>query len=148
MNYKGAVFNTPSNTPNYSNYGEQSIFSKLGGWINKNPEKFAITADMIGSQLAGPPHNPFAGVGTMLGKSSLADKATKETQSKEAQLMKLIKALTGKGMEGGNDLKLSMGDDGLLNVTSSSSIKPSALAGETKPADDPHSFLRSIAVPD
>lgn len=48
----------------------------LSGLLD-NPELLAIVLDKIGQGFA--PKNPFAGVGTLLGQTSLADKARNQT---------------------------------------------------------------------
>lgn len=66
----------------------------VGNWLQENPEVFSIALDKIGQGFA--PNNPFAGVGTFLGQSSLADKARQKTEEQNQMLMgALIKAMGG-----------------------------------------------------
>ena len=66
----------------------------IGSWLNQNPEQFAIFADKLGQGFD--PNNAAAGIGTMFGQSSLADKANKEQQFKNEQFQQqLIQALGG-----------------------------------------------------
>lgn len=74
--------------------GFNAAFKGIGDWLSDNPEQFAITADMIGKGFD--KNNAFAGIGTALGQSSIADKASKEQQVKQEQFQQaLIKALGG-----------------------------------------------------
>ena len=55
------------------------------GFIKNNPEQFAIMADAIGQNLD--PNNPFAGIGSAFGKSSLANTARKKQLQSLASLL-------------------------------------------------------------
>lgn len=145
------ALNLPNNTPNWStggNYGS-NLFSSLAGatsnFIKQKPEQFSIIADAIGSRLD--PNNPFAGVGTMMGKSSLANKAADETKSKQDLLMQLIKGLSAKNLPGGNALTITTGADGSPEITYKGNL--GKLDGPTTTpteASDPHKFLQSLSV--
>lgn len=64
-----------------------------GNYIKDKPEQFAIIADMIGSRLD--PNNAFAGSGTMMGQSSLANKAAAAQQGERQQMMQMLLPLLG-----------------------------------------------------
>ncbi len=91
-------------------------------------EQFAIVADMIGSRLA--PDNPFAGVGTFLGQSSLAEKKADDLRKRQEeyqqqvldiqrnqgsgnQFSNLIGGLTAKGQPGATSASFTQGENGL-----------------------------------
>ena len=65
--------------------GLGNMMSGAGGYIQQNPEQFAIMADMLGQNLA--PDNAFAGIGGMMGRSSLANKAKQEQQQMLSALL-------------------------------------------------------------
>jgi hypothetical protein len=69
-----------------------------GNWMQQNPEQFAIMADMIGKNLA--PNNAFAGVGGMMGQSSLANHAAAAQQKERQEMLKMLMPLLG-GESGG-----------------------------------------------
>jgi len=54
-------------------------------FLQQKPEQFAIIADMLGKGFA--PDNPFAGIGTAVGQSSLAAQAKQQQQAQLAQLL-------------------------------------------------------------
>ena len=87
------------------------VLSGVGGWMQKNPETFALTADAVGSRLN--PNNPFAGIGTNMAKSSLAEKAEKQRNSKQDAIMKLVQSLTPAGTPGADSMTFKMGPNGL-----------------------------------
>lgn len=62
-----------------------SMLSGAGNFINQKPEQFAIMADALGQGFD--PNNAFAGIGTAMGKSSLANKARNEQQTMLARLL-------------------------------------------------------------
>ena len=148
--FENATFNTPQNTQNYGNFGNQysNIFSalagKAGNWIDKNPERFAIMADAIGQNIvpAGP-GNPLGGIGTAMAKSSLADKARQKTDSKYDIIKKLITGLSSKEMPGGNSLSFTTDANGNPVMKFESNLGD--LDGDGN-IDDAHSYLSGIAV--
>jgi len=74
--------------------------------LTQNPELLAIAMDMIGSKMA--PESPFAGVGSMIGKSSLAAKAEEKSQARSEDMFKnLIQAITGKDEAGPTTLTVA-----------------------------------------
>ncbi len=90
------------------------ILDLLGGFINKNPEQFAVMADMIGKNFD--PDNAFANVGTSMGQSSLANKALQEEKTDKQDWRKLIG-----DMISGKEPVTPAGTPGLSGAT----IKPS-----------------------
>ena len=67
--------------------------SSTGAYTRANPDKTAIALDMLGKGFD--PENPFAGVGTALGKSSLAAKAeTAGAARSKDMFQQLLAALT------------------------------------------------------
>lgn len=82
--------------------------------LTQNPELLAIVLDMIGSKMA--PESPFAGVGTTLGKSSLAAQAEAESQAKtekfQTMIGNLVQSITGGKQDGISNLSISRDDDG------------------------------------
>ena len=106
-------------------------YTKLGDNFKQNPEKFAIALDMIGKGFA--PDNPFAGVATSLGKSSLANKAAQEQKQNQQNWMKLVSELiagrgnlTPAGEEGISSINITPGKDGLSDelTLKASSMRP------------------------
>jgi hypothetical protein len=63
----------------------QTGAQNIGNYIQNNPERFAIMADMIGKGFA--PNNPFAGVGTAFGQSSLTNKAAQTQRADQQQML-------------------------------------------------------------
>ncbi len=62
-----------------------AMLAGAGNFIESNPEKFAIAADMVGQNLD--PNNTFAGVGQLFGASSLANKARQQQQMQIGDLL-------------------------------------------------------------
>lgn len=101
-----------------------------------NPEMMMIVADMVGSKIA--PNNPFAGVGGMLGQSSLANKKVNESNTDmqsfilkalgiadnkaNPDLASVLGSLTGKQETGPTDLKITRNDDGTLSYSSTGNL--------------------------
>ena len=98
--------------------GQQSFWSgamdALGGagaTFNKRPEMYAIILDMLGKGFD--PKNPFAGIGTAMGKSSLAAKAqTAEQKQTMGMFDQMLKALTAKDKPGPTSMLTSLSPDG------------------------------------
>lgn len=123
--------------------GQQSpgMWSQVGTYLQQNPEMLSIVADMIGSGVwSREEGNPFAGVGTMLGQSSLANKAyqnrIKEQEQWKGIIGKLLSGgniegnqnlspentLTPKGMNGGDSLNIQTNPDGSGIITRKSTV--------------------------
>lgn len=66
------------------------MFSNLGNSINNDPSKFMVFADTIGKSLA--PNGPFAGAGTSIGQSMIANKAYAQNRD---DMKAFIAALSG-----------------------------------------------------
>ena len=100
------------------------MFSKalsgVGNMFQQKPEVMAMTLDQVGSRLA--PGNAFSGVGTALGKSSLANKAEQERTGQQQSIMKLLGALTGKGQAGGDKVTFTVDDNGNFVVNTGMTI--------------------------
>lgn len=80
--------------------------------MSMTPEMWGIVLDMVGRNLA--PNNAFAGVGTMLGQGSLAQKkATQLKQDDQSFWNQIISALSGKGQPGPTSLNVTAGQNGL-----------------------------------
>jgi len=110
----------------------ENMFSGLGDFIMQKPEQFSIMADMVGSRLA--PNNAFAGVGGMMGKSSLANKALADEKKEKQDFRTMLADL----MSG----KVPMTPAGTPGVTSAT-IKPNKEGGSnelnfsvTEPTDE------------
>ena len=101
--------------------------SGAGNMLQQRPEVLAMTMDQIGSRLA--PDNAFAGIGTGLAKSSLANKAEQERSSQQQNIMKLLNTLTAKGAAGGDAVTFKADENGNFVVNSSMTIPK---VGETK----------------
>lgn len=71
-------------------------YNWFGNMMRDNPEQFAIFADMLGRGFA--PNNPFGGVGSAWGQSSLANKAAKARQGKQDELTELLIQALGGGL--------------------------------------------------
>jgi len=67
--------------------------SKVGNFATEKPEQFAAIADMIGKNLD--PNNPFAGVGSTIAQSSLANKAANKQEDERKKLMTSLFSLLG-----------------------------------------------------
>jgi len=117
-----------------------NILQGLSSGISNNPEQFAIIADAIGRNVA--PKNPFAGIGTLMGQSSLADKARTEQQGGQKSflegLISNLGGMTPEGMKGVSGYKVVPGKDGLpdthqltFNTTGSSLQAPIAPVPQT-----------------
>ena len=96
------------------NMPEQRTFDALGSTEQKagvGPEKFAIMLDMLGQGFD--PKNPFAGIGTAMGKSSLASKAEVSEQARsEDMFQKLLKSMTAKDQPGPTSMTAALSPDG------------------------------------
>lgn len=97
------------------------MLSGANSFLNKNLEPLSITMDQVGSRLN--PDNPFAGVGTSLAKSSLANKAETKRNTQQQSIMKLLAALTGKGLPGGDKVSFSVGPNGELLANASMTLQ-------------------------
>lgn len=90
--------------------GEVGLLDQL----TQNPELLAIVLDMIGSKVD--PENPFAGVGTTLGKSRLLAKEDAENRAKaekfQTMIGNLVQSITGGKQDGISNLSISRDDDG------------------------------------
>ena len=89
---------TPTKVPSATDEG---IFGKALGSIKEHPELTAIILDYLGTSLAGRKEGNIAsGLGTLLGKSSLNEKALKAIENKKTteqeNLIKTITDLNGK----------------------------------------------------
>ena len=73
------------------------MFSGLGDWIKTNPEQFAIMSDMLGSNIAPAPYNPFSGIGMNFGQSSLANKSLQEQRVERERMMEMMRQYLGGG---------------------------------------------------
>lgn len=62
--------------------------SGFSNFVEQKPEQFAIMADMLGRGFD--PKNAFAGIGTMMGKSSLANKALAEDKKERMNFKELL----------------------------------------------------------
>jgi hypothetical protein len=83
------------------------------------PEMFAIILDSIGKGMD--PKNPMAGIGTMLGQTSMASQernkqGAKDDAWKQALLTALSKGYTPPDSPGINSTKTSTNKDGVLNT--------------------------------
>ena len=77
-----------------------------------SPELMGIALDMVGKNLA--PQNPFAGVGTAIGQSSLAGKKAAELRQEDRSFWdQLIGALSKKDQPGPTSLNFTQGENGL-----------------------------------
>lgn len=65
--------------------GIGNALSGFNTYLEQKPEQFAIMADALGRGFD--PNNAFAGIGTAMGKSSLANKARNEQQTMLARLL-------------------------------------------------------------
>lgn len=92
-------------------------FGALGGvgrGLQERPEMSAIALDMLGKGFD--PKNPFAGIGTALGKSGLASKAETAGQKHSmGMLQRIIGSMTGSKEKGLSSAMFSLGDDGKLD---------------------------------
>lgn len=83
----------------------------MGGDMAAHPEKTAIALDMLGRGFD--PKNPFAGIGTTLGKSGLAAKAETAGQERSMNMFQqLMKAMTAKDQPGPSSFTAALGKDG------------------------------------
>ncbi|MCK4330872.1 hypothetical protein KAX02_13660 [candidate division WOR-3 bacterium] len=79
--------------------------------MEERPEKFAIALDMLGRGFD--PKNPFAGIGTALGKSSLAAKAETAGQTRSMTMFEqMLEALTAKDKPGPTSMLTSLSPNG------------------------------------
>lgn len=122
-----------------------SIFDNLGeSWesMKAHPDRTSIALDTLGSNIA--PDNPFAGIGTAMGKSSLAAKAETEGQ-KDSQNMfqQLLKAMTPGDKPGPTSLTTSLGKDG-----TSIDYNVKGLGGLDQPIEMPGAEISKIPAED
>jgi len=123
---------TPTKVPAATDEG---IFGKALGSIKEHPELTAIILDYLGTSLAGRKEGNIAsGLGTLLGKSSLNEKALKAIENKRTtEQENLIKTITdligGKAPNAG-----SFTPAGLTGVNSVR-IKPNAQGGTNHQID-------------
>ena len=104
------------NMPEQQGFWSKALgaLSGAGREMTARPEKTAIALDMLGRGFD--PKNPFAGIGTALGKSSLAGKAEAAGQEKSMTMFnRMLKALTGSKEKGLSSATFSLGDDGKLD---------------------------------
>lgn len=129
----------------FSNLGQMlsGAGSKFTDFIANNPEQFAIMADAVGQNMA--PGNAFAGVGSAMGKSSLANKAMQHQQQQQQDWRQLIS-----GMLSGQVPTTAAGTPGLTSAT----IKPSKEGGSnelslsiTEPTDMGNAGQQSFQSP-
>lgn len=89
-------------------------FGALGGvgrGLQERPEMSAIALDMLGKGFD--PKNPFAGIGTALGKSGLASKAETAGQERSQNMFQqLLKALTPGDKPGPTSFTAALGKEG------------------------------------
>ena len=122
--------------------GIGNALAGAGDWMSKNPEQFAIIADTIGKNLD--PNNAFAGVGTMMGQSSLAAQAMKKQKEERALLLKTLLGGTGllQGAEtpaadpqapGASDLGAGNTPVGVPNVTAPELKGPTSVTYKAGP---------------
>ncbi len=83
-----------------------------GGGMNMTPELWGIVLDRIGSNID--PKNPFAGIGTGLGQSSLASQKAESLRKGDQSFWdRIIAGLSGADQPGPTSLNLTQGKDGL-----------------------------------
>lgn len=83
----------------------------VGEKISERPEMTAVALDMLGKGFD--PENPFAGIGTALGKSGLAAKAeTAGQQRSQDMFQQLLRALTPGDKPGPTSFTAALGKDG------------------------------------
>ena len=83
----------------------------MGRDMKDHPEKTSIALDMLGKGFD--PKNPFAGIGTALGKSGLAAKAETAGQERSTNMFQqLMKAMTAKDQPGPSSFSAALGKDG------------------------------------
>ena len=135
-------------TPDYaSNFSGQNmntgILSGLGDFISEKPEQFAIMADTMGKNAD--PNNIFANVGTMMGKSSLANKALEDEKTQQSNLVKAIMGITTKGTPGKNSVTIKGGQPGQPKImTTTEEVEDSDLGG---PITEAQPLTRSMGAP-
>ena len=121
------IWNDPLSNPQGGMF--DNMFGNFSDWMNKNPEQFAIIADKIGQGLS--KDNPLAGIGTMMGQSSLANKASEQQRNDRNSFMdKIVSSLGGltpQGMTGVNNVKTTLDKDGTPET--SISFNPPAKSG-------------------
>ena len=101
------------NMPEQQGFWSKALgaLSGAGREMTARPEKTAIALDMLGRGFD--PKNPFAGIGTALGKSSLAGKAEAAGQEKSmAMFNRMLEALTAKDKQGPTSMLASLSPDG------------------------------------
>ena len=83
----------------------------MGRDISAHPEKTSIALDMLGKGFD--PKNPFAGIGTALGKSQLASKAETAGQERSMNMFQqLMRSMTAKDQPGPSSFSAVLGKDG------------------------------------
>ena len=83
----------------------------VGKAFEESPEKYSIALDMLGRGFD--PKNPFAGIGTALGKGSLASKAEIAGQKRSMDMFnQMLEALTAKDRPGPTSMLTSLSPDG------------------------------------
>ena len=94
----------------------------LGDFISNKPEQFAIMADLLGQGFD--PNNAFAGIGTAMGKSSLANKALGEEKKERQDWLSMVadivsgkQPLSATGIEGPSALSMKPGKEGGTETT-------------------------------
>ncbi len=96
------------------------IANKASTGIKENPNQFAIAADMLGNQIAGPESNPMAGIGQKFGASNIAQEAVRSRETKRAEFMeKIFKMLGGpteEGMKGVTKFGITPGKEGASDI--------------------------------
>jgi hypothetical protein len=130
-----STYNIDYGSPNDGRGFLSTAAQALGSYIQNKPDQFAITADALGSNLA--PNNAFAGIGGMLGRSSIASKATNEAKKERQDILsQILAALTEGNKPGGNKVSFKMGPEGRLVADVSATVNPSALKlGQTQSPD-------------
>ena len=91
-----------------------NITGALGGAgeaFKESPEKYSIMFDMLGKGFD--PKNPFAGIGTAMGKSSLASQAETAGQKRSMEMFnRMLEAFTAKDKPGPTSMLTSLSPDG------------------------------------
>ena len=97
------------------------LVSGMKGFIENKPEQFAIMADTLGQGFD--PNNPFAGIGTMMGQSSLASKQMQQERQERQDWQKFIGSILS-----GQTPTTAPGEPGVSGAT----IKPSKDGGSNE----------------
>jgi hypothetical protein len=92
------------------------------GWIEQNPEQFAMVLDAIGSRIN--PDSPFAGTATKFAQSALASKAANEVANQNQSLGSSLSGLvagdqqmTAPGIPGLSSATIKPGQNGTNELT-------------------------------